>query len=292
MKRWIPFTLIIVAGVLAIVLAERQRIATKASPQAVLSLTGDAERELSHAPLDLDNLSDADEIRIGDELARSYESVLRTNPQSDSEKRTEAYIQQVGDAVAAQAKRRLPYRFHYVPRASFVNAFALPGGHVFVGEGLLKLMQSEDALAAVLGHEVEHIDLRHCAARVQMEARLRDLGTLGALLSLPVGVFTAGYSKTQELEADRFGTALAVAARYSPDGILQLLSEFERLEHASTGKSTGADSPVDEAANVSIQTLEDYFRSHPPAAERKELIEEVARAERWPHPPLRPLKFR
>src|SRR5271167_4198279 len=152
MKRWIPFALIIVAAVLAIVVAERRRIATKASPQAVLSLAGDAEREISHAPLDLDNLSDADEIRIGDELVRSYESALRSNQQSDSEKQAEAYIQQVGNAVSAHAKRRLPYRFHYVPKRSFVNAFALPGGHIFVGEGLLKLMKSEDALAAVLGH--------------------------------------------------------------------------------------------------------------------------------------------
>jgi len=291
MKRWIPFALIIVAAVLAIVVAERRRIATKASPQAVLSLAGDAEREISHAPLDLDNLSDADEIRIGDELVRSYESALRSNQQSDSEKQAEAYIQQVGNAVSAHAKRRLPYRFHYVPKRSFVNAFALPGGHIFVGEGLLKLMKSEDALAAVLGHEVEHIDLRHCAERVQMEGHLRDLGTLGALLSLPISVFTAGYSKTQELEADRFGTALAVSAGYSPDGIFQLMDEFERLER-SAGKSTAADSPVDEAADVSVQTLEDYFRSHPPAAERKEQIEEFVRSERWPHPTLRPLKFK
>ena len=63
-----------------------------------------------------------------------------------------------------------------------------------------------------------------------MEARLRNLGTLGALLSLPTGVFTAGYSKTQEFQADRFGIALAVAAGYSPDGILQLMGEFERRE--------------------------------------------------------------
>ena len=51
---------------------------------------------------------------------------------------------------------------------------------MFVGEGLLRLMQSEDALAGVLGHEVEHIDLRHCAERAQTEAHLRDLGTIGA----------------------------------------------------------------------------------------------------------------
>jgi predicted Zn-dependent protease len=292
MKRWTPFAFIIVAAVLAIVLAERQRIATKASPQAMLSLAGDAERELSRAPLDLDHLSDADEIRIGDELALSYESGLHSSQQSDTEKQTEAYIQRVGDAVSALAQRKLPYRFHYVPRASFVNAFALPGGHVFVGEGLLKLMQSEDALAAVLGHEVEHIDLRHCAERVQMEARLRNLGTLGALLSLPTGVFTAGYSKTQESQADRFGIALAVAAGYSPDGILQLMGEFERRERTSIGKSTSSASPMDEATNVSVQTLEDYFRSHPPTRERKEQIEQLVRSERWPHPGLRALRFK
>jgi predicted Zn-dependent protease len=292
MKRWIPFAFIIVAAVLAIVLAERQRIATKASPQAALSLAGDAEGELGHASLDLDNLSDADEIRIGDELARSYESGLHSSQQSDIEKQTEAYIQRVGDAVSAHAQRNLPFRFHYVPGASFVNGFALPGGHVFVGEGLLKLMQSEDALASVLGHEVEHIDLRHCAERVQMEARLRHLGTLGALLSLPTGVFTAGYSKTQESQADRFGIALAVAAGYSPDGLLQLMGEFERLERTLEGKSISSASPMDEATNVSVQTLEDYFRSHPPTRERKEQIEQLVRSERWPHPALRALRFK
>jgi len=71
----------------------------------MLSLAGDAERELSHAPLDLDNLSVADEIRIGDELARSYESGLHSSQQSDTEKQTEAYIQRVGDAVSAHAQR-------------------------------------------------------------------------------------------------------------------------------------------------------------------------------------------
>jgi len=92
----------------------------------------------------------------------------------------------------------------------------LPGGHVFAGQGLLSLLKSEDALAAVLGHEVEHIDQKHCAERVQTEAHLRNLGPLGHLLGLPVAIFEAGYSKDQELRADRNGTVLAVKAGYSP----------------------------------------------------------------------------
>jgi beta-barrel assembly-enhancing protease len=289
MKRWIAFAFTVIAGILAIVLAERQRVATQPGPQAVLSVASDAEHELSRIPTNLDRMSDADEIRIGDELARSYEARWKADQGQESAKEVEAYIQKVGAAVSSHATRKLPYRFHYVPQSTFVNAFALPGGHVFVGEGLLKLMQSEDALAAVLGHEVEHIDLRHCAERVQTEGRLRDLGSLGDLLSLPVGVFIAGYSKEQELEADRYGTALAVASNYSPAGILQLLNEFDRLERKGATDAGSATSPVDEAAQVSVQTLEDYFRSHPRATERKQQIEALARSQHWSTPPLRPL---
>jgi predicted Zn-dependent protease len=72
----------------------------------------------------------------------------------------EAYVQKIGAQVAARAQRKLPYRFHYIPEDHFRNAFALPGGHVFIGKGLLDLMDSEDQLAAVLGHEIEHIDRR------------------------------------------------------------------------------------------------------------------------------------
>jgi predicted Zn-dependent protease len=287
MKRWIPLGLILVAGIAAIVLVERQKVATQAGPQAILSATADAEWELTRIPASVDALPDEDEIRIGDALARSYESAWSGQAESEQSKQTEAYVRQVGATVAAHAHRRLPYQFHYNPQASFVNAFALPGGDVFIGEGLLRLLKSEDALAAVLGHEVEHIDLRHCAERVQTEGHLRDLGTLGDLLSLPVGVFTAGYGKRQELDADRYGTALAVEAGYSPLGIVHLMDDFEKLERQ--GQST-ADSPVDEAAQVSLETLAGYFRSHPPSAERKQQIERLMRSEHWATPGLRPLR--
>jgi predicted Zn-dependent protease len=56
-----------------------------------------------------------------------------------------------------------------------MNAFSLPGGHVFVGEGLLDFMNSEDQLAFILGHGLEHIDHYHCAERVQIEAHFRKL---------------------------------------------------------------------------------------------------------------------
>ena len=122
----------------------------------------------------------------------------------------------VGRSWPRDAHRKLPYKFHYIPDPIFINAFALPGGHVYVGAGLLELMDSEDELAAVLGHEIEHIDHYHCAERVQREQALRKI-PLGGLVALPVEVFEAGYSKDQELEADREGTRLAVEAGYSAE---------------------------------------------------------------------------
>src|SRR5262249_56929954 len=113
------------------------------------------------------------------------------------------------------AGRKLDLRFHYVPAANFVNAFALPGGHVFLGKGMLRLMDSEDELASVLGHEVEHVDNYHCNDRVALQARLKHL-PLGGLVTLPVELFQAGYSKEQEMEADRDGAGPAGMARVSP----------------------------------------------------------------------------
>jgi predicted Zn-dependent protease len=289
MRRWFPLALIVIAGLAALIAAQYQRVRTQPSPQAILSTVADAEREVARVPAHLDHMSDAEEIAVGSALAQSYESAWKLDQQSEAAKRVEAYLQTVGALVAGHATRKLPYRFHYVARPSFVNAFALPGGHVFVGEGLLKLVQSEDALAAVIGHEVEHVDLRHCAERAETEANLRHLGLAGDLLSLPVNVFTASYSKDQELEADRYGTALAVDASYSPEGILQLLDAFGRLEGKAEHGADRSGSPIDEATQVSLETLQGYLRSHPPAAERKEQIEHLMRSERWPKPTLRPL---
>jgi len=291
MKRWLPLSLILLAGIAAIVAAQWQHIATRPSAQAILSATADAQHEMTRVPSRLDRMSDADEISIGNQLAANYTNIDRHSPQTSvATQATEAYLQIVGDRVALHARRKLPWKFHYISDPHFVNAFALPGGHVFIGQGLITLMHSEDALAAILGHEVEHIDLRHCSERIQTEAHLRDLGPLGDLVGLPVEVFMAGYSKEQELEADRDGTALAVAAGYSPLGVVQLFTEFEKLEGQQAAANHPA-TPIDEATQLSLQTLEGYFESHPPSAQREQQLRELIQSQHWPTPPMRPLRM-
>src|SRR5205807_4513022 len=123
----------------------------------------------------------------GDALAERYTAKLGTG-----EVAMKSYVSTVARMVAGHARSKLKYKFHYVPSAYLVNAFALPGGHVFIGMGLIPLMESEDELASVLGHEVEHIDNYHCVERYQLQARA---GALGELLALPVALFQAGYGK-------------------------------------------------------------------------------------------------
>src|SRR6266567_7994646 len=118
-----------------------------------------------------------------------------------------------------------------------------------------------------LGHELEHVDHYHCAERVQMEARLRNLklGIVGALVQIPLEVWQAGYSKDEELEADREGLRLAVLGGYSSYGAVSLFEKFNELhaEHMIHAKS-----PEQELSELAIQSLEGYFRSHPVTSER------------------------
>jgi predicted Zn-dependent protease len=285
MKRRLMFAGIVFLGVAAVVVSERQRVDVSPGPAALLYLIADTEQELTRMPVSFARMPDAEEIRIGDELAKSYASreVQESTPENAI---LQHYLTRVGSELATHAHRVLPYKFHYIPNSNFMNAFALPGGHVYVGAGLVALMDSEDELAAVIGHEIEHIDHYHCADRVQQEEALRKI-PLGGLVGLPIEVFEAGYSKNQELEADREGTRLAVQAEYSASGAIRMFETFERLHKEYQAK---AKTPQEELSQVAQQTLEGYFRSHPLPSERIAQIQKMIASEGWSPRPERDLR--
>ena len=280
MKRWIALVFVVISGIAALAWSVWRPVEVQVSPAALLYFIGDTERELSRLPVSVTRLSDQEEIDIGNRLARYYslDSSRNLPPEQARQAKVVAdYLSHVGGSVAARAHRKLPYRFHYIRDMDFVNAFALPGGHVYIGAGLVALMDTEDELAAVLGHEIEHIDHYHCAERVQLEARLRKI-PLGELLAIPATVFEAGYSKDQELEADREGTRLAVWAGYSPLGAIRTFETFERLDQEYVRR---ARSPQEELSMLAAQTIGGYFRSHPPTSERVEQIRKLIADEHW-----------
>lgn len=278
MKRAVAFLVVLLVSLAALYFGQRRQESSSVSANAVLAIAADAQRDLSRAPMRLTRLRDDEEITIGNELAKEYSAPTATF--SPEENALESYVRRVGGSVSRRAHRRLPYSFHLLPNRSMINAFSLPGGHVYIGEGLLGLMLSEDQLAIVLGHEIEHIDHYHCAERVQVEAQLRHLklGVVGALVHIPLEVWEAGYNKDEELEADREGMRLAVLVGYSPYGAVSLFEKFAKL-HAEY--VIHAQSPEQELSELAIQSLEGYFRSHPLTSERLAQANSLIVQEGW-----------
>ena len=286
-KRYLILALIVGLAVAAFYYSQRHQTDTAVGPNAVLNVIADIQRETSRVPMRVTRLTDAQEINIGNALAQRYVGNLHSrHTYSPADLAFQQHVTTVGNALAARANRRLPYQFYYVPDANFFNAFALPGGHIVIGKGLALRMQTDDQLAAVLGHEIEHVDQYHCAERVQIETQLRKL-PLGSIINLPITLFQAGYSKEQELEADRQGTLLMIKSGYAPQGAVHLFEMLERMHKQYVRRSS---TPPGEMTRVAWETVLGYFRSHPLPAERKQHISQLLRQNpAWAAKPETPL---
>ena len=164
------------------------------------------------------------------------------------------YIEAVGRRLAEASPRAdLSYEFRLLDMAG-PNAFALPGGVIFVSRGLLVFLNDEDELAAVLGHEIGHVAARHHAKQVLRSAPLAPLrvatGIGGALTSVvsPVlghtlsasgqlasALVLAPYSREQEREADRIGQRLVAASGWNPDAMSSFMETLSREEELRGG---------------------------------------------------------
>ncbi len=281
MKRsvvFIVFFLILGFALAGLYWSQRRPKSTPVSANAILNMAADAQRDLSRIPMHFTCLSDEQEIAIGKELASRY--ATQTRKLTPEEEGLAKYVTRVGGTVAVHAHRHLPYTFTVLPDHNTINAFSLPGGPVYIGEGMLDLMMSEDELANVLAHEIEHIDHYHCVERVQLEAKLKDLNldVLGALLQIPLDLWQAGYNKDEEFEADREGMHLAVQSGYSPYGAVDL---FERFAKLCDEYFIHAQSPDQELSELAIQSLNGYFRSHPLPSERLAQANRIMAEQQW-----------
>lgn len=202
-----------------------------------------------------------DDRRAGEEAAEEVQSALGVL----QDEALTAYVSEVGRRMLRYAPRRhFEYAFGIVEQDA-PNAFALPGGFVYVSTGLLALTNSEDELANVLAHEIAHAAARHAAARQQV------MNTLPAPLRWLQWLGNARYSRAQEVEADRLGQGLAALAGYDPAGLTRFLRSLEFSERLRRGASRRAG----------------FLDTHPTTASR--VAEAGRRAEmiRWePRPPL------
>jgi tetratricopeptide (TPR) repeat protein len=296
MRRLIAATLL-VAGCVALYFLQRNKSDAPISPAPVLYLVADSEREAERIPLALTRVSDAEENQIGANIAKEYgltDPHRFDNDRSGDSQAIERYLNTVGDSLTPQVQRTaIHYHFYLDSDPNLVNAFALPGGNIVVGRGLLNLLETVDELAAVLGHEITHVDERHAIERLQYELTAKKYG-LNAFYQLgrpAIEIFRAGYTKEQELDADRVGLDIAVYRGYSSAGGTDLMKRFEKLE-AEESESHRPSSPIEEIAQVSVNSLQQYFRSHPPASERLAAMQTEIISQGWPITAQRQLTIR
>jgi beta-barrel assembly-enhancing protease len=147
------------------------------------------------------------------------------------------YVNRVGRWVAGQSERP-DLNWHFgVIETNDLNAFAAPGGYIFVTKGLYRVLQNESELAAVLAHEIGHVIKKH-HLKILQQSRLVDLG--GKALAKQAGeneqikrligsggeIFARSLDKNAEFEADRIGVVLAARAGYDPFGLPTVLQDL------------------------------------------------------------------
>lgn len=196
------------------------------------------------------------EVEIGKEVVKDVESKERVlnDPQVQN------YVSNVGRRVANVCDRKdVKYSFKVLD-SNEINAFACPGGFIYIYKGLMKQMDNEAQLAAVLAHEVGHVVARHSMKRLQavygysilMEVALGDkLGqTAQQMVNAAAGLILLGYGRDNEYEADDYGILYAKKAGYNPKGMIQIFEKFKQME----GRPPS--------------TFEKLLSSHPPASDR------------------------
>lgn len=204
-------------------------------------------------------MSESQEIGIG----RENDASIRTQMGVYRNEALQQYVTDVGMRLVRAAHRpALPWTFTVVDEPA-VNAFALPGGFIYLTRGILPFLENEAQLAAVLGHEIGHVDARHSAQQYSSQTLAGGgLAILGILLpqtrpaqglaSLGLQAAFLKFSREDELEADQLGVGYTARSGWDPQGMPGLLSTLARLDEA-TGSSRG---------------VPNWALTHPPAADR------------------------
>src|SRR5882672_1163074 len=212
-------------------------------------------------------VSVADEIAIG----RQAQAEVRTQTPELGDAAVQAHVARVGRRLAAHARgARYPYSFS-VANYREINAFALPGGPVWVNRGALQAAGTESQLAGVLAHEIAHIPQRHAAQQLS-NAMMTNLGLslLGALLGNSGGATAANiaaryvasgafrkFSRDDEREADRVGAGIMARAGWDPRGMIELMQTIR--EHEQRDPSS----------------VDVFFSNHPSPKDRVALLRQV-----------------
>lgn len=230
-------------------------------------------------------LSTKQEVELGEKAAQEIAQSIGLVPDAD----LTDYVQAIGNRLAKESPRTdVAYTFHVVEMAE-PTAFALPGGYIYVSRGILLLLNSEEELAGVLGHEIGHVAARHGVRRMTLAAPFALAGAImggaagiisprlgRALSAVPRLIGSALvhlYSREQENDADEIGVKLTAKAGWNPGGLMIALRQLERGQELLAGAPRKAG----------------FFDSHPKTPDRVARMEQLTQDTPWTvQPPVAP----
>jgi predicted Zn-dependent protease len=215
-------------------------------------------------------MSEAQEIAAGQQL----DLEVRKEMGVYEDPALQQYVENIGFRLAAGSHRpNLPWHFAVVDVPA-VNAFALPGGYIYVTRGILPFLDNEAELAGVLGHEIGHVTARH-AAQSYTRATSAGLGLLLGGIFVPsvrpfsqiaesgLGVMFLKYSRDDEREADRLGAEYAAREGWEPSAVPNFLTTLGRIDEASDRRG-----------------IPNWLSTHPQPEDRAQRMEEAVQAVR------------
>ena len=210
-------------------------------------------------------LSTSEEIQLGRQVAEEVEKQETILNDPDMQQ----YISEIGARLAQVAPRQdVPYGFKVIDAPETVNAFALPGGFMYIYTGLMKICDNEAELAAVMAHEIAHVAARHHGEMMTRQIGMELVSDIvlgknpGATASVARQLFTTGiaarYSRAQEREADGLGMDILYRAGYPPDAMISFMNKLLAIDQQRGG---GRSLPI--------------FATHPSPEERVGLLQNL-----------------
>lgn len=239
----------------------------------ILSLSGCAVNPVT-GKQDFVVLSEEQEIQMG----REYNAQILRQYQIYEDEKIQNYVQSIGESLAKKSHRpNLIYRFTVLDSPE-INAFALPGGYIYINRGLMAYMSSEEELAAVLGHEIGHVTARHSVKQYSQAQLMGVLSaaieinsgrTAGDIANLASGALLSGYGREMELEADDLGAQYIYQDGYSPQGMYDVLAVLKDQEIYSK--------KVAKQRGIEPRNYHGVFASHPSNDKRlQEILDNVS----------------
>jgi predicted Zn-dependent protease len=204
--------------------------------------------------------TDAQEIALGAALAQQFATERGLVPRDEQDRRIEAYLQSVADSLGRHTRRRLPWTIHYDPHPGIHSGFALPGGHIVIWGGILSYMSTEDELAAIVAHEIAHIDDDQVSGRIDSLVRTQHRDVTDPS-QWQWGEFGASYGSVKENLCDYDGAKLAVQAGYSPHAYETLLQSFVALGAVHAPGTPAPKAITDRIAQIRAEIAEYHWEA-------------------------------